>query len=63
MSKDQGVKQQAEFAKAPVKLINEILTYLGTRPYQEVATLVTGVHQQVHFIPNEEVPDVKEAKK
>jgi len=33
--------------KLSITLLNQIMGYLGTRPYQEVFQLVTGVQQEV----------------
>mgnify|MGYP003705415449 CR=1 FL=1 len=44
--------------KFPVNLINNVLTYLSTRPYQEVYTLIHGIQT----IANEQLPKADEAE-
>ena len=40
----------------PVDLINQVLGYLGTRPYQEVFTLIQGIQDAAK--PQEAPKDV-----
>jgi hypothetical protein len=37
----------------PVNAINEILEYLGTKPYKEVALLIANVHKEAKVLPKE----------
>ena len=46
----------------PIELANAILQYLGTRPYQEVAAMISGMQQaaQASVKPDEAKPDQDE---
>jgi hypothetical protein len=32
----------------PIELANQIMAYLGTRPYQDVAGLIAALQQEAH---------------
>jgi len=48
-----------------VDLVNAILSYLGTRPYQEVAQYINGIQQSAQSVANHNVlmEESKEEKK
>ena len=53
------------FVKLPLQVLNEVLTYLGDRPYKEVAPLVSGIQNNFKVIV-EDTPKLdkkKEVKK
>jgi hypothetical protein len=49
--------------KLTTKLVNSILQYLGTRPFVEVANLITAVQQEAAAQGAQPVADAEEAPK
>lgn len=47
-----------ERVSIPLNTINDVLTYLGRRPYDEAAALIAAVHQSAQ--PVEEAEDAEE---
>tara|TARA_B100000768_G_C10972768_1_gene246423 strand:+ start:312 stop:479 length:168 start_codon:yes stop_codon:yes gene_type:complete len=39
------VAEQAQMVQVPLNLINEALQYLATRPYNEVAGIISNIQQ------------------
>jgi hypothetical protein len=49
--------------KLTTKLVNSILQYMGTRPFVEVANLITAVQQEAAAQGAQPVADAEEAPK
>lgn len=41
------MSQEKQLVKVSVELLQQVLNYLGTRPYVEVAKLVSGIQSEV----------------
>lgn len=50
------------FLRLPMELANQIIGYLGTRPYQEVYQLIDGMKEAAKppMTPLQEVPPAEE---
>jgi len=44
------------------QLLQQIANYLVTRPYQEVAQLLSDLQKEVNVAPKEEIKETKENK-
>lgn len=50
---------QPELVIVPLALMNDILAFLGTKPYTEVAPYINAIQKNSKLIPNEEVVPVQ----
>lgn len=46
----QDVQAPAEMVALPLEVVNQVLNYLGTRPYQESAKLIVAVQSNAQKV-------------
>lgn len=42
--------QEQKFVKLPLEIVNAIIGYLGTKPYQESATLISALQENAEIL-------------
>lgn len=56
-------EEKQEFVVLPIGLMNDIVSYLGTKPHVEVEPYMVAIRTNVKILPSEPVAEVAASKK